>query len=741
MDYWYVGSGPPASQASQAVNARDNGLLETQLGTPTGGHRSSDITTAGQTAPAHRQSVVTGTGECTPANLTDEHRQNKEVHNNDQLVRHSPDNTQRHVDPLTQCPASLHACPADTLSAYRGTHNGPLNEYTGDTAITGNIQEGLPLLIHTCDTLEDLDNLDLHSGPLATSTPYRKVDQGPDIKDPSSVPWFPRNRTMEWPAPREIADSYPELSHIYSRVLCHGIPNALAARIEVPSGLQLKNWYAIQTGHPHDQVVLDGITFGFSLQYEGPPIPSPQHIENHQSAIAHHAQVNKYVETELSKGAMMGPFGNPPFEWLHLSPLMTRPKSSSDEVNRRVIVDLSFPQEANVNMAIPTNTFYGVRYPHRLPTVDDLTAIVRADHFKGYMYAVDISRAYRNFPTDPLDWPLTGITHNGGMLIDLAMPFGARSSSLNMQLASQYILRHLHAKGIHALVYLDDLVGYSTTIAEASTHYTLVKDVMADLGLPLAQKKLTPPSRKITWLGITVDADKKTVSIPPSKIEETLEEMRDIQDKRKLCRKDVQRLAGRINHLAKACKPARLFMARILAYLRGHSPAYTAISQGVRPDLRWFLDFLPTYNGISLIPPATPSFNIEADSCLKGGGALGDGVCYMYAYPPQLLEAHISQLEAINCMATVRAIITPDHRGTTVLVECDNSAAVAVFSSGKGRDPVILACARAIWRHAADVDCALVFRHVPGEFMDAADALSRAPPLPEPWSPRLAASG
>ena len=62
-----------------------------------------------------------------------------------------------------------------------------------------------------------------------------------------------------------------------------------------------------------------------------------------------------------------------------------------------------------------------------------------------------------------------------------------------------------------------------------------------------------------------------------------------------------------------------------------------------------------------------------------------------------------------------------------MLVECDISAAVAVFSSGKGQDNVILACALAIWRHAADIDCALVFRHVPGEFMDAADALSRAP--------------
>ena len=77
------------------------------------------------------------------------------------------------------------------------------------------------------------------------------------------------------------------------------------------------------------------------------------------------------------------------------------------------------------------------------------------------MFSIDISRAYRNFPLDPLDWPLMAIKSK--IHIDLAMPFGARSSSLNMQLVAQYILRHLHGMGIEALIYLDDLVGYATT--------------------------------------------------------------------------------------------------------------------------------------------------------------------------------------------------------------------------------------------------------------------------------------
>ena len=717
MDYWYLGGGTAAAGVGETVSEDNSGPL-------TGSLRAGGISGT-QSKPGGDEGVATGEGVSPHSPLNGMTCLSRDGHLSAQLAPPPPPTTGPPTDLKTPSPHP-HTRPLGSMPSERGKKRADPHSAVDENILGYPKERVFPLYDH--DYMGDLmDSLELGDGPLASSTPIREASQDPNSIDLCDPIWHPQDRAGDWPAPRAIGDSYPHLSHIYNTVRRQGLPNALAARMPVPSGLHLCNWQAIATGHPHDMVVLDGITFGFSLQYEGPAIPSSKGIENHQSARAYPAQVKNYIQTELQAGAMIGPFNQPPFEWTHLSPLMTRPKSSENEGDRRVIVDLSFPQDANVNMAIPANTIYGVKYPHRLPTVDDFTEIIRRDCFAGYMYSVDISRAYRNFPTDPLDWPLTGICHEGHALIDLAMPFGARSSSLHMQLAAQYILRHLRTKDLQVLVYLDDIVGYASTLTEATAHYHRVKDVMAALGLPLAERKLTPPTRVITWLGITVDADHRTISIPQQKVTQTLKDMCDMYNKHSLCRKDVQCLAGRINHLAKACKPARLFMARILAYLRGHPPGHTPISEGVRADLRWFMDFLPRFNGVSLISPPHPAFHIEADSCLKGGGALGDGKCYMYEYPPALAAAHISQLEAINCMAAVRALITPAHRGLTVLVECDNSAAVAVFGSGRGRDPVILASARAIWRHAAEIDCALTFRHVPGEFMDAADALSRAP--------------
>ena len=61
-------------------------------------------------------------------------------------------------------------------------------------------------------------------------------------------------------------------------------------------------------------------------------------------------QVDKFIETEVKFKARIGPFQEPPIKGMHISPMLTRPKSDSSE--HRVIVDLSFPSAFSVNNAI-----------------------------------------------------------------------------------------------------------------------------------------------------------------------------------------------------------------------------------------------------------------------------------------------------------------------------------------------------------------------------------------------------
>lgn len=102
---------------------------------------------------------------------------------------------------------------------------------------------------------------------------------------------------------------------------------------------------------------------------------------------------------------------------------MTRPKA--DPAKRRVIVDLSFPAEQNVNAFVPKNMLFGSVHQHNLPTVKSLVESIKALDFNCVLATVDIQRAYRNIPVCPLDYPLLGVQYQQRYYVDTAIPFGA----------------------------------------------------------------------------------------------------------------------------------------------------------------------------------------------------------------------------------------------------------------------------------------------------------------------------
>ena len=59
-------------------------------------------------------------------------------------------------------------------------------------------------------------------------------------------------------------------------------------------------------------------------------------------------------------------------------------------------------------------------------------------------------------------------------------------------------------------------------------------------------------------------------------------------------------------------------------------------------------------------------------------------VCDITAITPS--PSNISELEAINTAIAIQTFIGPADRGSTVLILCDNMAAVQVFQSGRGRN-------------------------------------------------------
>ena len=307
------------------------------------------------------------------------------------------------------------------------------------------------------------------------------------------------------------------------------------------------------------------------------------------------------------------------------------------------------------------------------------------------------------------------------------MPFGSRASSGHMQQVADAIVAILATNGVSAQMYLDDLIVVANNKADAAAQCDLVRKIIAELGLPEAPDKLQPPTQQLKWLSIHIDARLGTLTIPSDKLQDVIHLVGKYLPKRSISRSQLQSLLGKLLHVGKWVRPARLFMSRLLDELRGTHRFYINMNSSMRSNLMWFKEFAEEWNGVAFFTELTPVREILVDACLTGIGAATDGKAYTYnvAFPDDPIK-NISEIEAVNAAIAVYTFIGAADTGTCVKVLCDNAAAVSVFQSGKGKNRAILQAARAIWMIQLLYQVHIFFEHIPGRLNDLADALSRA---------------
>ena len=173
-----------------------------------------------------------------------------------------------------------------------------------------------------------------------------------------------------------------------------------------------------------------------SLQSNPSPLDVPRNLP---SASAAAADVDKYVATELSFGALVGPINLTccPFP-VFCSPLGTVEKTGSD--TRRTIVDCS-QRGRGINAFIPANLHRGTDWKLSLPNIETIVTSIRKVRHKYpgqriLMFKVDFSRYFRWFALDPGQVPFLAIRWRGHTYLDQNFSFGNRGACLAAQRAS-----------------------------------------------------------------------------------------------------------------------------------------------------------------------------------------------------------------------------------------------------------------------------------------------------------------
>jgi hypothetical protein len=117
--------------------------------------------------------------------------------------------------------------------------------------------------------------------------------------------------------------------------------------------------------------------------------------------------------------------------------------------------------------------------------------------------------------------------------------------------------------------------------------------------------KAVPPSQKMAFLGVWFDTTSMTVEVTPEHLAELQLEFWHWQSRSSASLKQVQSLLGKLNFVAKCVRPGRLFMARMLDWLRSFKNNHSRpIPDSFRKDLAWWQQFMTTFNGTRILLPS-----------------------------------------------------------------------------------------------------------------------------------------
>ena len=378
----------------------------------------------------------------------------------------------------------------------------------------------------------------------------------------SEVGFVPFTPLMVYQSSPKIWQACPDIIEAHKLIKKSGMPNFMSCRIPVQGQIKSEKWqYYLQDYW--DKQIVDLITYSFPLDFDR-KINLQSVQENHKSALDFPQEIDKYIETEIKHGALLGPFQSLPIS-SHISPLMTRAKQNSEKC--RTIIDLSWPKGHAVNTGVHKNKYLGTYFKLQYPTIDNITMALNNLGPGAMLYKVDISRAFRHIRIDPRDIDLLGISHDN-LYLDQSLPFGFRHGSVFFHCCSDVIRHIMRQHGFPGLWnYIEDLIymGLPSTIHQS---YLFLLSLLEELGLDISMEKLVAPATSVVCLGINIDTISRTISIPDQKLQEITNLCKNWSHKLNCTKNQLQSLLGSLLYITKCVKPARSFLNRMLAVLR-----------------------------------------------------------------------------------------------------------------------------------------------------------------------------
>ena len=499
---------------------------------------------------------------------------------------------------------------------------------------------------------------------------------------------------------------------------------------EVVTPLRADEWCALLAAHPDRQFIdyiLDGIAEGFRVGCKAPDKLSSAR-KNMRSADHHPQVVDDYLDSELTRKVVKGPFDRAIVPGVHINKIGVIEKSSQPG-KWRLIVDLSHPEGRSVNDFVSAE-LCSLQYVR----VDDVVHKLREIGQGTEMAKLDVKSAYRNVPVHPDDRHFLGMSWKGKVFIDAALPFGLRSALKIFSAladAAQSIDENCGVSFVRH--YLDDFItcGAPST-DECQFNLDVLVELFRRLGLPLALEKSEGPATCIVFLGILIDTIAGELRLPVEKLRKLKASLVGWIRRKRCTKRELLSITGQLQHAARVVKQGRSFLRHLfdLSMSVEGMDHHVHLNAEARSDLAWWHEFVECWNWVSLmvalgIQEASATLTSDA-SGQWGCGAFWEERWFQLPWNdtqcPQ--KANIAVKELIPVVVAT-ALWGRYWEGRVVLARCDNEAVVAVLNKRTSKVPEMMHLLRCLAFFEAVHSFSVKSAHIRGADNTLADDLSR----------------
>ena len=399
-------------------------------------------------------------------------------------------------------------------------------------------------------------------------------------------------------------------------------------------------------------------------------------------------------------------------ERVHISRLFHVPK---DKDKIRPIIDLSF-----------MNTFV-VSPKFKMEHLRKTTKVLQSPSWAA---KVDIQDAFLSVLISVFFQRFFCFWINDTMYMFKRMPFGLTTAPFIFTRLTRVIKKFLRRKGVSINSFIDDFLTWANTLERATLHLNWTQRVLRWLGFKINLKKTSPyPVQRLTYLGVDLDLQNLTMSLPSDKIDRLIAVSNLHTRATRVSRKDLEALIGLVTFSYSVIPIGRMYVTPLIVWMNSHTcvtarDAAVCVTPYLRKLLRPFCrrSFLSQKVCFKAL---VPDLVLMTDASDYGWSGVMLPYCVRDIWSDEDVLDYINERE-MKAITYFMRFMHPILTGKHVVVHTDSMVVFFCLKKmGSLRSPTLNALIREFLCLCRDRNITFEVRHIPGKLNVLADAGSR----------------